>query len=741
MKGQLNPSVAGFAAILLFAGIMAFNSAFPTSNIVVQNGGNIPVNYDLVNVNGSYYANYSLFANYSTYAGSSDYWDALDDPDDIISMAGFYNKTQADARYLFGNYSETDPLWSGNASSVAYTANQGTWNVNSSNYWDALDTPNDIVSMTNFYNKTDSDGRYLQTESDPRWSANYSLVAFLANQGTWNVNSSDYWDGLDNPNAIISMLNFYNKTDADGRYLQTESDPYWTGNSSLVAYIANVGNWNVNSSNYWDSLNTPDDITSMANFYNKTDADGRYAKPGTCSAGQVVQNTTTGGVQCVTPLFSETDPYWSGNSSTVARNGTCPTGYVVQNTTTGGVQCISILSTTHYPNATETTGGTNTTSNLTLLWYYDGATYNITEGNGASPLTTYINYTNVTTFSQWVIREYYLGSASHHIQFQIWDYGSSTWENYYDIVGQSNFSVLTLPVYDPADHISGGVVQTRLNHPENGVATHRLYIDFAWLVEGPQVGASTDLTGYAKYNFAYNNFAGNGTFTTTSNITGAYLAGVLNWTNLTGWPASCSANQWATAVGNTLTCSQPSTTNITEGTNLYYTNARAREAISVSGGTGHLAYDNSTGVLTYTHYPHIMYYNVTEATLNSTSNSVWTNALSFPLTNGAHTSIECILLVDTSVSQTGFFVQTNFTGTESQRVTHEYWLTTTMETYASTSAVSNSAPASGLTSMSPYKVYAHAISNATGTFRLDFRSETGNQVNMYDGSWCRSIED
>tara|TARA_R100000458_G_C8254513_1_gene230822 strand:- start:1 stop:1260 length:1260 start_codon:yes stop_codon:yes gene_type:complete len=44
------------------------------------------------------------------------------------------------------------------------------------------------------------------------------------------------------------------------------------------------------------------------------------------------------------------------------------------------------------------------------------------------------------------------------------------------------------------------------------------------------------------------------------------------------------------------------TADLTENTNLYYTNARSRGAISVtdSGGEGSLAYNNSTGVLTYT---------------------------------------------------------------------------------------------------------------------------------------------
>ena len=45
-----------------------------------------------------------------------------------------------------------------------------------------------------------------------------------------------------------------------------------------------------------------------------------------------------------------------------------------------------------------------------------------------------------------------------------------------------------------------------------------------------------------------------------------------------------------------------STTDLSEGTNQYFTNTRARGAVSVtdSGGDGSLAYNNSTGVITYT---------------------------------------------------------------------------------------------------------------------------------------------
>ena len=44
------------------------------------------------------------------------------------------------------------------------------------------------------------------------------------------------------------------------------------------------------------------------------------------------------------------------------------------------------------------------------------------------------------------------------------------------------------------------------------------------------------------------------------------------------------------------------TADLVENTNLYYTNTRARGAISVtdSGGDGSLSYNNTTGVITYT---------------------------------------------------------------------------------------------------------------------------------------------
>ena len=66
--------------------------------------------------------------------------------------------------------------------------------------------------------------------------------------------------------------------------------------------------------------------------------------------------------------------------------------------------------------------------------------------------------------------------------------------------------------------------------------------------------------------------------------------------------ANVTANLTGDVTGTVSDLSNHTTADLVEGSNLYYTNARARDAVSVtdSGGDGSLAYDSSTGVITYT---------------------------------------------------------------------------------------------------------------------------------------------
>jgi len=198
-------------------------------------------------------------------------------------------------------------------------------------------------------------------------------------------------------------------------------------------------------------------------------------------------------------------------------------GFVMVSDGNGNGTWQYIGSTEISPSGVQVINGTTTAGDLSSLQTYDDTPYTVREASGASPLDVNVTFSGVTDISRLIIREYYLGSSSHHVLFQLWDWVESEWEDYWDIVGQDGYTVVTVPVLDPASHIGTGDnlgnVKLRLHHVQTGVSTHYLSLDFIQLVHGDFEGGSTNLAGYAKYNFSYNNFVGNGNFATEGNIT------------------------------------------------------------------------------------------------------------------------------------------------------------------------------------------------------------------------------
>jgi hypothetical protein len=99
--------------------------------------------------------------------------------------------------------------------------------------------------------------------------------------------------------------------------------------------VNNLTTTNYGFFNYLGSL--VDRITKL--WVVDIDASGNVNVSGSVTAshfigdGSLLTNLPAGG--------GETDPVWAANSSTVARAGECPAGQVVQNTTTEGVQCVT----------------------------------------------------------------------------------------------------------------------------------------------------------------------------------------------------------------------------------------------------------------------------------------------------------------------------------------------------------------------------------------------------------------
>ena len=245
------------------------------------------------------------------------------------------------------------------------------------------------------------------------------------------------------------------------------------------------------------------------------------------------------------PAGVESDPHWTANLTdglvenlttsewfnglfnwTTADRFNIFTGSILTYNQTALNESIDLKLTTtiYYPNQTVTIGGVNLSNNITLMWYDDDLSYNITEGGGVNPFGFYINYTDVSDFSEWIIQEYYVGSASHHVRFELWNYDTSDWESHYEIVGQSGFSTIVIPIFDSEVHIQNGIVQTKFHHVENGITSHRFKVDFSWLTYGVSIGASANLAGFAKYSFGTNSFNGSGNFNTTGNVTANYIS-------------------------------------------------------------------------------------------------------------------------------------------------------------------------------------------------------------------------
>lgn len=142
--------------------------------------------------------------------------------------------------------------------------------------------------------------------------------------------------------------------------------------------------------------------------------------------------------------------------------------------------------TTDIPSAIATTVGTLDAGNLASVQTLDGSTYDVSEIAASPGLTITIDYSGVigppTTVT---IHGYYTGN--HAVDVDIWDYDTTSWVTLGQLatgggsIVQQDFTVTGTI----ADKISGGAIQTRLNHAAMGNASHDLFIDQAIITIAP----------------------------------------------------------------------------------------------------------------------------------------------------------------------------------------------------------------------------------------------------------------
>jgi hypothetical protein len=442
------------------------------------------------------------------------------------------------ASYLT-SYTETDPLWSGNATNALLTYNatyHGYWSINftnRSNFWDDIDVP--PGSWTDTYNVTyhakwdecsDASGcgwLTSYTETDPLWSGNataalstynitYAATSadVTANRTAWLNNcynttyestynstyaakqndigsncdadnyaygvqddgtllcradqvggggaAGDKWvDGGDYiyPNAsfadnafIMGWIKAYNWTNVSitesqitdfGTYLESESDPRWQGNSSLVVYTsqtsawdkdstddittANIASQNVNRSNYWDNYDTPPSTwtdtynLTYHNYWQLNSSNMSYywgnfkVSSGACSnvcTDADTWNTTQQMYNaCNNGTFAPiAEPLWSGNATAALTGNTTQQMYNACNNGT-----FALISEPRWAgNATAALTG-NTTEEMqdaAGTMATTGSGVSLTYNDGANTLTTAIT----TLSSNWNAGNYNITAQS-----------------------------------------------------------------------------------------------------------------------------------------------------------------------------------------------------------------------------------------------------------------------------------------------------------------------------------------
>ena len=146
-------------------------------------------------------------------------------------------------------------------------------------------------------------------------------------------------------NKIISLANGTSAQDA------VALSQLQAVNATAIEVDTNVSlNYGYNGSSWLGLKTTSDGIlkikvnTSSSEYLLNTGdtATGNYTFIGDINFTGLIYGN---GSQLTGITTTETDPLWSGNETNVARTGNCPSGQVVMNTTTGGVECTTASAT------------------------------------------------------------------------------------------------------------------------------------------------------------------------------------------------------------------------------------------------------------------------------------------------------------------------------------------------------------------------------------------------------------
>lgn len=201
----------------------------------------------------------------------------------------------------------------------------------------------------------------------------------------------------------------------------------------------------------------------------------------------------------------------------------------------------------------EIIAGTIDGGNLTDITHpdakYDGITMNVSETVGSPGIDIRFNFTNVDDFNRGVMRYKTSNLFGDYPIVQMWDYDTSSWEDYPPVGESDSFATMTQPVFDATDHLSGGVAQMRIYKASNGNINNHYYVDWIAIVKGVGVPSGQEIDPFSFHRDENLNNSG-------YNITTDYFitsSGILLNNNATISRSGVDTKTWLSESGNWIT--------------------------------------------------------------------------------------------------------------------------------------------------------------------------------------------
>ena len=126
-----------------------------------------------------------------------------------------------------------------------------------------------------------------------------------------------------------------------------------------------------------------------------------------------------------------------------------------------------------------------------MITEYDNDYYDVSETTGVPALDIRINFTDVTVpFYFAIMRAWHTGTggSGHEAYLQLWNYTSSSWDNYNRFYDSFRFWEETSLIPNYQHYVSEELIQSRIIIEATGNVNHDFLIDYIYLSEEPTIG-------------------------------------------------------------------------------------------------------------------------------------------------------------------------------------------------------------------------------------------------------------